>query len=84
MTTFCIAFDETYLSTGLPLDTFVLPLRVTTVGADAALLCRAAGTVLNAANYAPPALKISTKMTVKGMLADLDPHECWKLGIDPR
>jgi hypothetical protein len=56
MTTFCIAFDETYLSMGSPLDTFVLPLRVTTVSADAALLGCAARTVLNAANYAPPAI----------------------------
>jgi hypothetical protein len=56
MTTFCIAFDETYLFMGSPLDTFVLPLRVATVGADAALLGCAAGTVLNATNYAPPAI----------------------------
>jgi hypothetical protein len=64
---------------GLPLDTFVLPLWVTAVGADAALLCCAAGTVLNAANYAPSAIKISTKLTAKGMVADPDPHEFRKL-----
>jgi hypothetical protein len=63
MTTFCIAFDETYLSMGSPIDTFVLPLRVTAVGADAALLGCAAGTVRNAANYAPPTiLKNKTKI----------------------
>jgi hypothetical protein len=66
---------------GLPLDTFVLPLRVTAVGADATLFGCAAGTVLNTANYAPPAIKISTKLTVKGMVrirmnfgSWIDPH----------
>jgi hypothetical protein len=57
---------------------------VATVGADAALLCCAAGTVLNAANYAPPAiLKITQKYKTDVERHGSDPDEFWKLWIDP-